>query len=92
MGLIYAFTSLIAIVRKHGENGLTLDEILGINKKSYRAKIKEYIDFIKENMWTKQYLEVRDGKYFRKDSDLDGTTKHLIQESDQRLKEIGNLP
>jgi hypothetical protein len=66
MGWIYAQTALINIVGSYDDKGISYDEIIKINNKTFRAKIEEHWEYIKPNSdnWSEKIIEERGGLYF----------------------------
>ena len=65
MGLIYAHTSLINIVGSY--EGLTKEEILDLNLKTFKAKIEKYWDRLVPSKGKQLFpleIEEKNGKYF----------------------------
>ena len=94
MGLGYAYSSLVAIVVLHGKDGLTMEEILQINEKTYNAKIEEYYFLISPDklgvLSCGTFIEIKDGKYFLKpQSEIN---KSWLEDEIQRAEKYSILP
>jgi len=66
MGWIRAQTALITIIGAHDDKGISYDEIIKINNKTFHAKIEEHWEYLKPNSdnWSEKLIEERDGLYF----------------------------
>ncbi len=64
MGLGYSIHSLASIVALFGKDGITKEEILEINERTYGSKLSDFIhlDFAYQRL--EGFVELRDGKYY----------------------------
>ena len=71
MGVSYAISSFVSIIAKYEKNGLTWKEILELNEKEYKAKIKEHFIWVHPTkklgyLFTGEYVIFKNGKYYLK--------------------------
>ncbi|MCX8194201.1 MAG: hypothetical protein N3G19_02450 [Candidatus Pacearchaeota archaeon] len=79
MTITYANNVLVAIVAE-ASRGLTKQEILEINARTYKAELKKYWDFIESN--TSLFIYKRKDKYYLKpsfDYNLKWKREHVIK-------------
>jgi len=92
MGIIYAENSLTAMVGAY--EGLTLDEILLLNKKTFKAKIERHWDNIlnpniERNKLIDYQIKEVEGRYFL-DKKYKECVKDLIPQWKEAIKDLLN--
>jgi hypothetical protein len=64
MGLMYSLTSFESIVALFGKDGITKEEILEINERTYGSHLPDFYHFDHAVEMSEGAIELRDGKYY----------------------------
>jgi hypothetical protein len=81
MGWIYAQTALITIVGANNDTGISYEDILRINDKTYRAKIEHYWEHLEpcEENWSERLIQRKGDLYFLTDKMREANKQSLSE-------------
>jgi len=89
MGLIYSQQALFTIVGAHNDKGISYEEVLEINNKTFRSKIENHWGYFEPNSNNHSFnlIEKRNGLYFL-DPKFKKTNESNISDWKSLLKEM----